>query len=165
MSKYSEIKKLLREIVKDDLSNQRLIPLRGKVTEITGQSCKVKLHTGLEISEIKLKAIVTDDSDYLLIVPAIDSDVLVFDDTIISVDKVAKFEFSQSGLKILFDSEDKKVKIANEDVNLLDALMELTDILKNNYKQFTANGPTSGTLPASIQAIEQNEEKFKALLK
>lgn len=165
MSKYSDVKKLIREIVKDDLSNQQITPQRGTVTKIVGQTCEVRLLSGLVISDVKLKAVITEDTDYLLLYPVIGSDVLIFDSTVISIDKVKKFEFSQSGLKVVFDSSDKKVKIENSEVNLLSAILELTDILKNNYNLFTSNGPTSGTLPVSKEIIIQTENKFKKLLK
>ncbi|MGE4345943.1 MAG: hypothetical protein AB7D46_00870 [Flavobacteriaceae bacterium] len=167
MSKEVKIKRLLKEIV----GTENYL-IRGTVTKITGQTCNVKLNSGLEVSDVKLKALITDENDYYILFPVVGSGVMLLMEnndlrnlTVVKVDKVGKFEFLQSGLKVIFDSEDKKVKIENNEVNLLDAILELTGILKNNYRQYTANGPTNGALPASIQAIEQNENKFKKILK
>lgn len=165
MSKYAEIKSLIRQIVAEDLGSQRLIPVRGTVAAIEGETCKVRLASGLEISDIRLKSVVTGDADYLLATPALGSGVLIFEDTIIALDKASSFELRQNGLKVLMDGNDQKVQIANNEVNLLAAILELTGILKNNYNLFTANGPTTGTLPVSKQAITQTENKLKKLLK
>jgi len=145
---------------------------RGVVTEINNEVCSVQLYTGLIVPDVKIKATISGDLNFIKEVPAIGSDVLMISDTgsldhltIIKADKLSSFEFVSNGLKVLFDSETKKVTIENTQVNLLNTILKLTDMLKSNYKQYTANGPTSGALPQSIQLINTIENDFKQILK
>ena len=164
MSKETEIKKLLREITKTENSF-----LRGVVKEVFGQTCSVELVSGLVVSDVKLKAVITDSDDYIIETPVVGSDVLLTgslsDLVVLKCDKIQKFEFSQNGLKVVYDAEDKKVSIQNDTVNLLDVLLEFTNHFKTDYKQYTSQGPTNGALPNSVQAITDIENKFKQLLK
>jgi len=143
--------------------------IRGVVKSVSGQTCSVELPSGLIVTDVKLKAVITDDDDYIVETPVIGSDVLLTgslnDLVVLKCDKVQKFEFSQNGLKVIYDAADKKVSIKNDQANLLDVLLEFTNHLKTDYKQFTSNGPTNGALPTSIQAIVAIENKFKKLLK
>lgn len=166
MSKSSEIKRLLKEIIGTD---NYLI--RGTVTKITGQTCSVKLNSGLEVSDVKLKALITDENDYYILFPVIGSGVLLLMEnndlrnlTVVKVDKVGKFEFSQSGLKVVFDSSDKKVSIKNNDTSLLALFQDLTALLKQ-LKVFTSTGPSGTPLPDTITKIVQLEQKVNQLLK
>lgn len=168
MSKEAEIKKLLREIVGKD---NYLI--RGTVTKITGQTCSVKLNSGLEVSDVKLKALITDENDYYLLFPVEGSGVLMLMEnndvrnlTVVKVDKVEKFEFSQNGLKIEFDSKTKKVGIKNNDASLLDIMKELSNVLKGFKVNTTGNaGPSTNVMPDTMNAIGQFETMFNKLLK
>lgn len=165
--KIAEIKKKLQEVVGANPN----YPIVGKVTAVDGETCSVKLVSGLELSGVKLNASVTDSDDYLLLEPVLNSDVLLLsgDGTLsnlylIKVDQVAKFKFSQNGLKVEFDSTDKKVKIGNETADLKTILQDLATLLKG-LKVFTPAGPSGVPLPATITKIEAFETSFKALLK
>lgn len=168
MSKESEIKRLLREIV----GTENYL-LRGTVTKITGQTCSVKLASGLEVSDVKLKALVTNDNDYYILFPSIGSGVLLLMEnndlrnlTVVKVDKVTKFEFSQNGLIVEFDSEAKKVAIKNNDTSLLNILKELSNVLKGFKVNTTGNaGPSTNVMPDTLSAISQFETMFNKLLK
>lgn len=166
MSKETEIKKLLKEIV-----GQNNYLLRGTVTKITGQTCNVKLASGLEVSDVKLKALITDENDYYILFPVEGSGVLMLMEnndirnlTVVKVDKVSKFVLIQNGLEILFDGTDKKVRIKNESSSLLDVFNDLTTLLKQ-LKVFTPVGPSGTPLPDTIASIIQVEQKVKQLLK
>lgn len=166
MSKETEIKKLLKEIV-----GQNNYLLRGTVTKITGQTCNVKLASGLEVSDVKLKALITDENDYYILFPVEGSGVLMLMEnndirnlTVVKVDKVSKFVLIQNGLEILFDGTDKKVSIKNETASLLDVFNDLTTLLKQ-LKVFTPVGPSGTPLPDTIASITQLEQKVKQLLK
>lgn len=165
MGKETEIKQALMKV----LGIQSDSFIRGVVKEVSGQTCSVQLASGLVVTDVKLKAVITDDQDYIFETPVIGSDVLLTgslnDLVVLKCDKVQKFEFSQDGLKVIYDADDKKVSIKNDQVNLLDVLLEFTGHLKTDYKQFTSNGPTNGALPTSVQAITVIENKFKQLLK
>ncbi len=166
MSKESEIKRLLKEIIGTD---NYLI--RGTVTKITGQTCNVKLNSGLEVSDVKLKALITDENDYYILFPVVSSGVLLLMEnndlrnlTVVKVDKVEKIEFLQNGLEVVFDSSDKKVSIKNESSSLLTLFEDLTTLLKQ-LKVFTPVGPSGTPLPDTIAKIVQLEQKVNQLLK
>lgn len=165
MGKEVEIKQAFKKLF-GDVPNSFL---RGVVTAISGQTCNVQLPSGLIVEGVKLKAVITEDEDYVIETPVLNSDVLLtgtLDDLVVlKCDKVQKYEFYQNGLKIIYDASDKKISIQNDQVNLLDVLLEFTNHFKQDYKQFTSNGPTSGAIPTSVQAITTIENKFKQLLK
>lgn len=165
MGKETEIRQALLKV----LGIQSDSFIRGVVKSVSGLTCSVELTGGLIVTDVKLKAVITDDQDFIVETPVIDSDVILTgslnDLVVLKCDKVQKFEFSQNGLKVIYDAGDKKVTIKNDQVNLLDVLLEFTRHFKTDYKQFTSNGPTNGALPTSVQAIAAIENKFKQLLK
>ena len=156
MDKIAEIKKKLKEVV----SANPNYPIIGNVTAVDGESCSVVLVGGLELSDVKLSATVTESADYLLLVPALGSDVLMLsgDGTlsnlyVIKVDQVAKFKFSQNGLKVNFDSTDKKVSIENESGSLKDLFSDLANILTNLKVAVITEGAPSGTITPDVLAL------------
>lgn len=167
MDKSAEIRKAIIALVG---ANPNL-PILGTVTAVEGETCSVKLTSGLVVSDIRLMATVSDESDYLLLTPKIGSDVLMLSGdgslrnlTVIKVDQISKFEYKDNGLNILFDGTDKKVAIRNEEVSLKEIFSNLADLLKK-LKFYTPTGPSGNPLPDSITMIEQFENKFKQLLK
>lgn len=167
--KIAEIKKKLQEVVGANPN----YPITGKVTTIDGETCSVELVSGLVLSGVKLNASVTDGDDYLLLEPVLKSDVLMLsgDGTLsnlylIKMDQVAKFKFSKNGLKVEFDSNDKKVNIENGDVSLKDLFTDLANILTGFKVSVLAVGAPSGTpTPDIITLIEQFSTSVNGLLK
>lgn len=167
MDKSAEIKKMIQEIVGANPN----YPIPATVTDIDGQTCSVKLASGFVVSDVKLKATITDGEDYFLITPEVGTDVLLFSGdgtlrnlTVIHIDQASKFEYSQKGLKVLFDSKDKKVSIENKEVSLKEIFSDLAELLKQ-LKHYTPAGPSGTPLPDSVVRIEAFETKFKKLLK
>lgn len=167
MDKIAEIKKRLKEVVNANPN----YPIAGTVTAVDGETCSVKMASGLVLSGVLINATVTDGTDYLLLIPAIGSNVLLLsgDGTlsnlyVIKTDQVAKFDFSQNGLKVAFDSVDKKVSIENESASLKGILEDLAKLLKG-LQVFTPVGPSGMPLPTTIAKIEAFETSFKSLLK
>ncbi|TWI22203.1 hypothetical protein [Sphingobacterium siyangense] len=167
MDKNSQVKDALKKA----LGIMVNYPIRGEVTAVSGQTCTVQLVTGLEVDEVKMKAVVSQGSDYFMLIPAIGSSVLMLSDdgsldtlTIIQVDQVQRFELMQSGLKIVFDSSDKKVAISNNSVSLKSLMDDLVDILKT-LKLFTNMGPSGTALPDSMVKIERLQQNINSLLK
>lgn len=167
MSDAAELKRLIRNIVNADAN----YPVRGEVTAITGQTCTVKLETGLEVTGVRLKATIGEGNDYMLVTPKTGNDVLMLSDdgtldnlTVIKADRFEKIELYQGGLKVLLDSNDGKVQVKNDSVSLLDLFTIIADFLKQ-LKVYTSQGPSGTPLPDTIAAIEQWELKVKQLLK
>jgi hypothetical protein len=167
MDKNSQVKDALKKA----LGIMVNYPIRGEVTGISGQTCTVKLVTGLELDEVKMKAVVSQGNDYFMLVPAIGSSVMMISDdgsldtlTVIQVDQVQRFELMQSGLKIVFDSSDKKVSISNNAVSLKSIMDDLVDVLKT-LKLYTSMGPSGTALPDSVVKIERLQQSINSLLK
>lgn len=167
MDKIAKIKEKLKEIV--DIPEN--LPITATVTGITGDHCSVKLTSGLELTDVKLKATINDDKDYILFTPVVGSKVVLIsltgnldNLTVLKVDQVQKIELQQNGLSILVDSNDKKVAVKNDKVSLKEVFSDLATLLKQ-LKVFTPIGPSGTPLPDSIAAITQFEMKFKQLLK
>ncbi|GEP52383.1 hypothetical protein FNO01nite_30550 [Flavobacterium noncentrifugens] len=169
MSKASEIKAAIKAIVDADPN----YPMNVVVQSIEGETCTVKFASGFITSDVRLNATVTDGEDYLLLTPLEGSDVTILsiDGTlsnlvVIKIDQLKKFEFFQSGLKVAFDSEDKKVQIKNEAVNLKDLFSGFADIIKIlKVGVLAPNAPSSTVTPDVLTAVEQLEAKINQLLK
>jgi hypothetical protein len=167
--KIAEIKKKLQEVVGANPN----YPIVATVTKVEGESCSIKLVGGLELSDVKLSATVTEGVDYLVLEPVIGSEVLVLsgDGTlsnlyVIKVDQISKFSFSQNGLKVAFDSTDKKISIENESVSLKDLFTDLANILNNLKVGVVSLGAPSGTItPDVLTLVSQFSTRINSLLK
>lgn len=167
MATPSQIKKAFRDIVGVSPN----MPITGIVKTVESESCSVELKSGLVISDVKLKATINGETNYLKLVPKLGSSVVLIGLTeglgnmaIIKVDEVEKLEYQQDGLELLVDSTDKKVSIKNDSCSLVEAITDLTTLLKQ-LKVFTSVGPSGTPLPDTITALEQFETKIKSLLK
>jgi len=167
MDTPAQIKSLLKDIIG---ANPNL-PITGIVQSIQGQSCTVKLISGLDISDVKLKATIDEQSDFILVTPKIGSSVLMLSSsgdltnmTVIKADQFDKIEICQGGLELLIDSTDSKLSIKNESVSLKEIFTDLGTLLKG-LKVFTPMGPSGTPLPDTITAIDSFETKFNQLLK
>lgn len=167
MDTPAEIKLLLKSIIG---ANPNL-PVTGTVQSIQGESCTVKLISGLDISDVKLKATIDDQSDFILVTPKVGSSVLMLSSTgdlsnmtVIKADQFEKIEICQGGLELLIDSSDSKLSIKNQSVSLKEIFTDLGTLLKG-LKVYTPMGPSGTPLPDTIIAIESFETKFNQLLK
>jgi hypothetical protein len=169
MDKKAEIKKRLQEVVGANPN----YPIVGTVQSVEGETCTVQLASGLVLSDVKINASVTDGEDFLLLVPAFNSEVLMLsgDGTlsnlyIIKVNEVAKFQFSQEGMKVEFDSFDKKIKIENGTVNLKDLFSDLATIINSLKVNVVSVGAPSGTITPDVVTLVTNfSTKVNSLLK
>lgn len=165
--KGTEVKNKLREIV----SANPNLPLQAEVTAVQSETCTVRLASGLEVDDIRLKASVNNDADYLLIRPKVGSKVLLLSITgdlkdlaIIKTDQVKNIELKQGGMEILADATDGKVKIKNSGADLKEILDDLSALLKG-FKVFTPSGPSGTPLPPVLAKINAFETKYKKLFK
>lgn len=165
MDKYRKLWELLKP------QTGKVIPLFNAVVKsIEGESCTIELD-GLDIDEVRLKATINEEDDYILLSPKVGSMVLVgsltgdlSDLAVLKVDQVEKLEYKQNGLEILVDSTDGKLQVKNEDISFVDVFQALTNLLKQ-FKVFTPTGPSGTPLPDTITALTQFETTFKKILK
>lgn len=169
MDKSAKIKKALQEVVNANPN----YPIVGTVVAVDSETCSVQLASGLVLSDVKINASVTDGEDYLLLVPAFNSEVLLLsgDGTLsnlylIKVNEVAQFKFSQSGMKVEFDSFDKKIKIENGTINLKDLFTDLATIINSLKVGVVSLGAPSGTItPDVVTLVNSFSTKVNGLLK
>lgn len=167
MDKAAQVKALLKEII----GAVPFLPILGEVTAVSGETCSVKIASGLELTDVKLKATINGNTDYLLLTPVIGSTVMMLSNTgtlenmtVIKVDQAQKMEYAQGGLKILADGTDGKVSIKNNDTSLKDIFEDQATFLQQ-LKVSTSTGPSGTPLPDTIQAIVQWKVKFNKLIK
>lgn len=146
------------------------LPVPGVVIEVTGDHCSVIIDSGLVLTDVKLKATINDNANYVLFTPKVGSAVLMISLTgkldnmaVIKVDEIAKFEYSQNGLILSANSDDGKLSVRNDNVSLTEIFTSLGTLLRQ-LKFFTNSGVSGLPIPASITAIEEFENKFKQLL-
>ncbi len=167
MDKVAELRNKMRQVVG---ANPNL-PISGTVAEVTGETCTVQLLGGLKVTDVKLKSVVSEADQELLIVPADNSKVLLIsaDGTlrnlyVIKVDQVKQWILKTGSLQIQFDGSDNKVLVKNEQTGLYQLFELLVELLKQ-FKVYTPTGPSGTPLPDTILSIEVVETKFKQLLK
>lgn len=167
MDTPAQIKALIKQIVG---ANPNL-PITGKVISVEGESCTVQLISGLKVSDVKLKATINGQDDFILVTPKEGTSVIMLSSTgdlnnltVIKADQFEKMEIRQGGLIILVDSSDGKISIKNESVTLKEILTDLATLLKS-IKVYTGVGPSGTPLPDSVLAIESFESKINQLLK
>ena len=166
----TEIKKIA-ELIKSIGGYKPFNPILALVTSVDTDTCTVKLSTGLEIPDVRLKSIVDDSGDYFVIKPSINSNVwlLPLNDSIeelivIKYDKIQSFEVKSNGLIFLIDGTDGKISIKNDTTNLLDVFQDFKDLI-SQLTVSTGVGPSGTPLPPTILSLNSVETKFKSLLK
>lgn len=168
-----DINKSFISLLKEAIGGNDNIPLIiGQVKEITGESCTVVFDTDeMELTEVRLKATINGEGNYMLQIPKVGSYVVcgsisgdLTDLCVLKADEVEQLQYVQGDLKILVDSTDGKVSVQSGSVSLVDLMQSMADILKG-LKVYTNMGPSGTPLPDTIAAIEQFETDFKKLLK
>jgi hypothetical protein len=168
MDKYAKLAELLRAVA----GNNIMMPLIvADVKAITGESCTVMVGE-LEVTEVRLKATVNGDGNYLLAEPKVGSRVLVGslsgdlkELAVIKCDEVGKLKYKQNGLEILVDSADGKLMVKNGTVSLISIIGDLINMMKTEFKVFTPSGPSGTALPLTVTKLTNIENRFKQLLK
>ncbi len=166
MDTPAEIKSALKEV----LGLSPNLPLSVTVLEIQGDTCSVKLSSGLVISDVRLKAVDDDESDRLIVIPKEGSQVLIMSQTgelsglfVLKVNKVKSIAYKQGSFEFKLESESKKMTLKNDSTSLYDVFDELLALLKT-LKVFTPAGVSGVPIPDSIAKINEVETKFKSLL-
>lgn len=167
----------LIETLKRAIGGNNNIPLViGTVVSVGGDSCTVSYGAAdnaepLQLQGVRLKATIGDDGNYLLITPKVGSNVVLgsitgnFEDLcVVKVDEIEKIELLQNGLNILVDSTDDKVCVKNKEISLVDLFSKLVEIIRA-VQVYTNTGPSGTPLPATLEALNDFETKFKMLLK
>jgi hypothetical protein len=167
MDNIQKIASFLKEIS----ANQPMSVIIADVVSIEKDTCTVKLSTGLELPDIRLKSIIDDSGDYFVLTPMEKSKVWLLsisggldDLMVIKIDKLKSFEIKQKGMHFLIDTTDGKFIIKNDKADLLTIFSDLSSLIKK-LQVSTGTGPSGTPLPPTISALDKLETDFKKLLK
>ena len=165
MDTAAEIKKALIEA----MGITPNLAITATVLSIENDTCTVRLISTLELSDVRLKATISDDQDTFLIVPKIGSQVIVFSQTgqlsglmVLKVDVVESIRYKKGDFEFIVDGTTGKVTLKNTDANF-GALV--SDLIKeiSNAVILTPAGP--GQIAASTKVkLTALDTQFKTLL-
>ncbi len=166
MDNNTKIKRLLQ-----GFSPEPNLPITATVVSIEKDTCTVKLASGLVLSDVRLKATVTDDEDSFLIIPKVDSEVVLMSQTgtlnglmVIKVNAVERFQYKKGKLEFIIDGKTETVTLKKDKDNFGTLISNLITEISNAII-FT---PTAG--PGSISSttkknLTELDNKFKTILK
>ena len=180
MDKY----KKLGDIIKGFGGTNNMNVIAGEVISVQGESCTVEIG-GMEITDVRLKAAINNNSNKVLITPKVGSIILLASLTgdlkdlcVISVDEVEKIEYRQGQTTVNINSEantlesdlagtvikmDDKIVVKNQAENLITLMLDFIDLCINE-KHMTNAGVTISLNPISIINFEKLKTRFQSLL-
>lgn len=165
MDKKAQIKKALKEV----LGLVPNLPIAATVVSVENQTCTIKLHNGFKLSDVRLKSTITSGTDGLLVIPKINSEVLVLSQTgelsglmLIKIDRAEKIIYKEGDFQFELNATTKKVTIKNQSANLGNLISDLISTI-SSAQIITPNGP--GTInPATQGQLNVISNKFKTIL-
>lgn len=145
------------------------LAITATVVSIENDTCTVKLLSGLVLSDVRLKATISEDEDSFLIVPKINTEVILMSQTgelsslmIIKVNAVESIHYKKGEFEFVVDGTTGKVTLKNATANLGTLITTLIDTLVS-AQLVTPNGP--GTIsPATQTQLTQIKTTFNTLL-
>ncbi|WP_395049396.1 hypothetical protein [Flavobacterium sp.] len=169
MGKHSQIKKLL-----EGFGLKANFPITATVVSIQNDTCTVKLQSSLVLSDVRLKATITEETDSFLIIPKVGSDVIVFSQTgelsglmVIKVNSVEKIQYKKGAFECEIDGTTEKVLVKNATANLGDLIADLIGAIKAMSFTVTTPDTINGSTTALVNLAQFSaiEMQFKQLLK
>jgi hypothetical protein len=165
MDLAAEIKKALIELIG---ANPNL-PITATIVSVENDTCTIKLLSELVISDVRLKATISDDSDTLLITPKIGSEVMVMSQTgklsglvVIKIDSVEKIEYKKGTFELSIDGTTGKARFKKQGANFGALINSLIETI-SSAQIITPNGV--GTINTTTQAqLEQIKTAFNTIL-
>lgn len=150
MDKAAKIKRLL-----EGFGLKPNLPITAKVVSIQGDTCTVKLDSSLILTDVRLKATISDDADSFLIIPVIGSDVVVMSQTgslsgliVLKVDSIENIQYKKGLFEFEVDGTLGKVTLKKGAANFGTLINNLIDAV-SNAQLITPNGP--GTINPTTQ--------------
>lgn len=167
MDKILEIKRQLQNITQ----TTQAVLITGTVTALQKETCTVKLDTGIELTDVRLKVGYTNAENYAISYPKIGTRAAAVslsgslsDLMIIKADEVSKWEIKQGDLSFMIDDSDNKFQIKNGETSLVDLFQTLTDIVKS-LRVYTGTGASGKPIATIQERLNSFETDFKKLLK
>lgn len=145
------------------------LAITATVVSVENDTCTVKLLSELVLSDVRLKATISDDEDSFLIVPKIDSEVILMSQTgnlsglmVLKVDAVESIRYKKGNFEFIVDGTTGKLTFKKGTANF-GALV--SDLIKeiSNAIILTPAGP--GQIAASTKGkLTALDTKFKTIL-
>lgn len=165
MASASEIKKALREA----LGLNPNLAITATVVSIENDTCTVRLESKLVLSDVRLKATISNDADSFLIIPKVNSQVILMSQTgelsglmVIKVDSIENIQYKNGDFEFLVDGTTKKVTLKNAQANLGALIENLIDTI-SSAQIICPNGP--GTInPTTQTQLSQIKTAFNSIL-
>lgn len=165
MDKSTQVKRALAQA----LGINPNLPITATVVSVENDTCTVKLLSKLVLSDVRLKATITDEADSFLIVPKVNSEVILMSQTgalsglmVIKVNAVESIRYKKGNFEFIVDGSTGKVTLKKSGANF-GALV--SDLIKeiSNAIILTPAGP--GQIAASTKAkLTALDTKFKTIL-
>lgn len=161
----AEIKKALIELIG---ANPNL-PIMATVVSVENDTCTIKLLSDLVLSDVRLKATVSEDTDTLLITPKIGSEVMVISQTgklsglvVIKIDSVEKLQYKKGSFEFELHGTTGKLTLKKDGANFGSLIKSLIDTI-SAAQIITPSGP--GTInPATQAQLTQIKTAFNTIL-
>lgn len=165
MDVAAEIKKALIELIG---ANPNL-PITATIISIENDTCTIKLLSELVLSDVRLRATISDDTDTLLITPKIGSEVIVISQTgklsglvVVKIDSVEKINYKKGDFEFELNGSTGKITLKKSGANFGSLINSLIDTI-SAAQIITPSGP--GTISPTTQAqLAQIKTKFNLIL-
>lgn len=172
MDQLTKIKKVLKEIVG---ANSNL-PITATIKSVQGDHCTITLKSGLDLSDVKLKATI-DGDNYLLIIPKVGSKVVVLslsgeldNLSVIKVDEVERIELIIGDTNFKIDNQGYEINQGSENLKevLNDYIVEFGKLCDELKKVVVSIGvtPNVGMITQIKQETTQNiKQRLNTILR
>ena len=145
------------------------LAITATVVSIENDTCTVRLISNLVLSDIRLKATITDESDSFLIIPKVNSEVVLMSQTgelsglmVLKVNAVESIQYKQGDFEFIVDGTTGKVTLKKSGANFGNLFSDLIAAISNAII-LTPAGP--GKMAAStIAKLTELDTKFKTIL-
>lgn len=161
----AEIKKALIEA----LGVNPNLPITATVVSIEDDTCTVKLLSELVLSDVRLTATISDDTDSFLIVPKVGSEVVLMSQTgalsglmVLKVGAVESIIYKKGSFEYVINGTTGKLTLKKGTANFGKLIESLIDTI-SNAQIITSSGP--GTInPITQSELLQIKTSFKTIL-
>ena len=165
MDKSTQVKRALAQA----LGINPNLPITATVVSVENDTCTVKLLSKLVLSDVRLKATITDEADSFLIVPKVNSEVILMSQTgalsglmVIKVNAVESIRYKKGDFEFVVDGTTGKVTLKKSGANFGALIENLIDTI-SGAAIVTPSGP--GTIgPATQTQLLQIKTAFKTIL-
>ncbi|WP_281233510.1 hypothetical protein [Flavobacterium gelatinilyticum] len=165
MDKPAQIKRALIEA----LGFNPNLPMTAEVVSVENTTCTVKLDSGLQISDVRLCATISESEDLFVMIPQIGSEVILLSQTgelsglmVIKVDNYDSISYKKGDFEFLIDGVTGKVTLKNGSVNFGSLVSSL--ITEISSAVIVTPAGRGSIAPKTKLKLQDLDTKFKSIL-